>query len=111
MQYKHWTLKPTQTIFFLLLLLITLPGAASVPLKAEDICHVQESHRAGMTCKNGDIMLYIPANPMNASKTAVVLTALVCDFNHHVEREDESLTCIFTDARKAQWSMFGMDVQ
>ena len=73
------------------------------------VCHIQDSHRAGVECKEGDIMLFVPRVQAGIGRTVVILSSLVCDFRFNITRDVDALTCVFTEKRRDQWHEFGMD--
>lgn len=75
--------------------------------ESKTICHVTAPQKAGEKCKNGDILLFMPQANVTP-RNIVVLSTLVCDFNYEMLMTDNSLGCIFTNTRRAQWEEFGM---
>ena len=86
---------------------IAMPASASLQ-NSDTVCHVTAPQKVGTECKNYDMLLFAPTSTMDLRNMSI-LAALVCDFRYEHAITDTTLVCVFTDARKAQWSYYGID--
>ncbi len=82
-------------------------SGAKKELTQDRVCRIENAAQAGTECRSGDVFLYLPVQTTN-TKLPVIVSALFCDFDRSITTSPESVSCIFTDKRRAQWKEYGV---
>ena len=98
-------------VFFVVLSIISFNSYAMFEkddLKQDKICKVGDGTSVKKTCKDGDILLWVPAVFGN-EQTPIFIIALFCDFSQEITYNKGGAACVFTTKRQAQWDEYGVE--